>query len=124
MPKYRILANPGGDIRPIKIGFSWPAFFLNVLWAVANGLWLVAFLILVLAFSGLILFASTIQSSLVLVGLTAVSAEAALLTFLGLRANDVLASHLERRGYVLTSVVSAPNLPTALDMASTERHAA
>jgi len=124
LPTYRILTNDLGDTRAVKVGFSWPAFFLNVLWAVANGLWVVALLILVLAVCGLILFSSAVQSSPVLVSLGAVSAEVALLTFLGARGNDVLASHLERRGYVKSSVVSAPNLPSALEIASTEPHAA
>lgn len=124
LPSYRILRNDLGDTRVVKVGFSWPAFFLNVLWAVANGLWVVAFLILVLAVCGLVLFSSAVQSSPILVSLGAIFAEAAFLIFLGSRANDWLTSHLEGCGYVISTVVSAPSVPRALEIASTESHAA
>jgi hypothetical protein len=120
LPEYRILTNEVGDTRAVKVGFSWPALSLNVLWAVANGLWVVALLIVVLAACGVLLFANTAQSSAVLATLGAVSAGLAFLVFLGFRANDMLTSHLESRGYIKSSVVSAPNLPGALEIASTE----
>ena len=120
LPSYRILRNDLGDTRAVKVGFSWPAFCLNVLWAVANGLWAVALLIVVLAVCGLILFSSAVESSPVLVRLSAVAAGVAFLTFLGSRANDMLTSHLEGRGYSKSSVVSATNLPSALEIASTK----
>ncbi len=122
LPKYRIMINDRGDIRAVKAGFSWPAFSLNILWAVANGLWLVAFLTVVLAGCGLLLFSSAAPSSPVLVLLGAASAGLAFLVFLGFRANDMLTSHLEGHGYINSSVVSAPNLPDALEIASTEPH--
>lgn len=124
LPRYRILRNDVGDTRAVKTGFSWPAFFLNIVWAVANGLWAVGLLSVVLATCGFLLFSSAVESSPVLVPLGAASAGLAFLAFLGFRANDMLASHLEGQGYINSSVVSAPNLPGALEIAATDSPAA
>lgn len=124
LPNYRILKKDFLDTRAVKVGFSWPAFSLNVLWALANGLWVVALLVVVLAACGLLLFSSSVQASPVFATVSAFSAGLAILVFLGFRANDMLASHLEGCGYIKTSVVSAPNLPGALELASAESHVA
>ncbi len=121
MPNYRILSNDAGDVRAVKLGFSWPAFCLNLIWLVANGLWLGALLVSVLIFGGLLLFGAAAEESPRLAGAVAVVGELALLLFLGFRANDWLASHLESRGYTLRENIEAPDFPAALELAARDR---
>ena len=119
MPKYRILSNDAGDLRAVKIGFSWPAFILNLIWLVANGLWIGAVLVFVLIVGGLLLFGAAAQESPgPAAGAIAVVGELTLLLFLGFRGNDWLAAHLESHGYTLRETLEAPNFPEALKRAA------
>ena len=123
LPRYRILINDSSDLRAVKVGFSWPAFILNLIWLVANGLWLGALLIFVLIVGGLLLFGSAVQSSPVAASAVFVAAEIALLLYLGFRGNDWLASHLESRGYTQVRTLDATNFENALELASSDHHA-
>ena len=124
MPTYRIMNHESSDLRVIKIGFSWPAAILNLIWLVANGLWLGAILVSVSAFAMLALFGSTVQESPVMVSASAVAAGLALLLFLGFRGNDWLASQLESRGYTLERTFEAEDFASAVDLAMSDRDAA
>jgi hypothetical protein len=123
MTTYRIFKNASGDTRAVKVGFSWPAMILNMIWTIANGLWLGSVLVLVLIFGGLLLFAATVQESPVVASAMVVAGEVALLSFLGFRGNDWLASHLESQGYALMEVVEAPNPIDAVALAVPGRDA-
>jgi len=118
LPNYRILSNDEGDFRAVKIGFSWPAFSLNLIWLVANGLWIGAVLVFVLIVGGLLLFGAAAQESPGPAGTIAVVGELTLLLFLGFRGNDWLAAHLESRGYTLRETLEAPNFPEAVKLAA------
>jgi len=118
LPNYRILSNDAGDFRAVKIGFSWPAFSLNLIWLVANGLWIGAVLVFVLIAGGLLLFGAAAQESPGPAGAITVVGELTLLFFLGFRGNDWLAAHLESSGYTLRETLEAPNFPAALKLAA------
>ncbi|MES2247002.1 MAG: DUF2628 domain-containing protein [Pseudomonadota bacterium] len=47
MKNYKIFKHPSGDMRVIKKGWSWPAFFLGWIWALRHGLWSLALGVLV-----------------------------------------------------------------------------
>ena len=123
MTTYRILKNVSGDTRAVKVGFSWPAMLLNLVWTIANGLWLGSLLVFVLIFGGLLLFAAAFQESPIVASVMGVAGEVALLCFLGFRGNEWLASHLESQGYAMMEVVEAPNSIDALALAAPDRHA-
>ncbi len=120
MPDYRILKKDSGDVRAIKIGFSWPAAVLNLIWLVANGLWLGAFLVFLLVAGGLILLGSAVQESPVAAGSFFVFSVIALLFFLGLRGNDWLASHLESQDYRHAQTLEAGGFAEALELAASD----
>jgi hypothetical protein len=90
------------DVVLIKEGFSWPAFFLSVLWALWMRLWLVAlgFLTLELAWSMLAgwLRLAPVAQAMVSLGLAAA---------IGFVANDLRRWTLFRRGYAEVGVVAA-----------------
>ena len=121
MPRYRILTSDSSDLRAVKVGFSWPAFLLNLIRLVANGLWLGALLISVLFVGGFLLSSSAVQSSPVAASAGFVSAVIALLVYLGIRGNDWLASHLESRGYTHACTLDATNFENALELATSDQ---
>jgi hypothetical protein len=123
LPSYRILRNDSSDMRIIKIGFSWPALLLNLIWLVANGLWLGAILVFVLIGGSWLLFGAAVQESPIAAGAIGLFGEIALLLFLGFRGNDWLASQLESRGYTHVRTVEATNFENALELAASDRHA-
>lgn len=42
MNSYQIFKHPSGKVEAVKQGWSWPAFFFNIIWAMFKKLWLVA----------------------------------------------------------------------------------
>lgn len=55
MKKTLTLIHPSGKVAQVKVGFSWPAFFLGPLWAIVKRLWL-HFLILIMVAQALNFF--------------------------------------------------------------------
>jgi hypothetical protein len=121
LPSYRILKNDSSEMRVIKIGFSWPALLLNLIWLVANGLWLGATLVFVLMAGGWLLFSAAAQESPIAAGAIGLFGGIALLLYLGFRGNDWLASQLESRGYTLGETLEATNFPEAHKLAAPDR---
>lgn len=96
------------DMVLVKEGFSWPAFFFSVLWAVSRGMWLTA----VLLFLASALLGWAVEA----LALDAESESAVTLAFfalVGSFANDWRRAALERRGYEEVGVVAAPGLEAA-----------
>ena len=120
MPTYRILTNGSDDLRAIKIGFSWPAFLLNLIWLISNGLWLGGILVFILVGGGLLVFAESVQESPLAASVIVFVAEFALLLFLGFRGNDWLAAHLESRGYEQVQALEAKGFVEALELATSD----
>ena len=96
--------DPDRDLVLVKEGFSWPAFFFSMLWALWLRLWLVAGLFLLVQAALSLVLAVWRPDP---VSAAAVSAGAALI--LAFAANDLRRWTLGRRGFVETSVVAADN---------------
>ena len=112
MPLYTIHERytPSGgepDLMLVKEGFSWPGFFWPVLWLPYLGDWLglITYLALVgtLAVLGFLFLLPLAAAAVLLVGLL----------FLAALANDWRRWRLERRGYVTSGVIGAPDLGSA-----------
>jgi hypothetical protein len=109
MKVFTVHTRPGGldpdrDVVLVKEGFSWPAFFFSLVWALWCRLWLVAlgiFLIEVAA-NGLLaaLGADPPTQAALSLGLAAA---------LGVIGNDLKRWTLGRRGYIESDIVAAPD---------------
>lgn len=54
MSQYRIYSDTTGELEAIKAGWSWPAFFFNVIWALTKGMWeLVIAILLIFLIAGM-----------------------------------------------------------------------
>ncbi|MSO84345.1 MAG: DUF2628 domain-containing protein [Rhodospirillales bacterium] len=101
--------DPDRDVALVKEGFSWPAFFLGVPWALFRRLWFAA-LVLALATAGIATLAylagldPTTQTALTL-GLSAA---------FGWLGNDLRRRKLERAGFVFRGAVAGDSFDAAL----------
>lgn len=101
---YRVPASPSENVTFIKDGFSWPAFFVPLIWLVVKRLWLefVLYVAAVLAISALPWLLHLPDT---FVGLLSV-----LLHFwLGLEGNNLLRRSLERRTFLEEGVAMGQN---------------
>ncbi len=92
----------------VKDGFSWPAFFFGPLWALANRLWVVGALLIVLLI-GIDVLARTMD------GGDALQARLLLgpALLLGFHGNDLRQWSLQRAGYELTAIVGGADITDA-----------
>ena len=101
--------DPDRDVVLVKEGFSWPAFFFGVPWALLGRLW-VAALALALATAGIAALAHmagpdpATRAALIL-GLSA---------GFGWLGNDLKRRKLEREGFVFRGAVAGDNFDAAL----------
>lgn len=42
MKQFKIFLNASGQVEAVKQGWSWPAFFFSVIWAITKRLWIIA----------------------------------------------------------------------------------
>ena len=96
------------DVRFVKEGFSWPAFFVSLPWALVKGLWRVAlgFFLAQLALSAAIEALHVSDSAAA--GLTL-----AYFILAGMFGNDLMRAELARRGYAQIGVIAASDLAAA-----------
>lgn len=92
----------------VKDGFSWPAFFFGPLWALANRLWVVSVLVIVVLIAiGMLTRAleggEALQAWLLL----------GFAVLLGFHGNDLRQWSLERAGYELTAIVGGADITDA-----------
>lgn len=102
-------AEPDREIVLVKEGFNWSAALFSLVWALANGLWMAASLILV---GGV-----AIELALSLSGadpLTAAAAALAYLLVIGYQGNGWLRATHEGRGWRMAGVSAAPDRDAAL----------
>jgi hypothetical protein len=100
--------DPEADIRLVKEGFSWPAFFFSFVWALWCRLWLVAagLLILEVAVGAVLSFLNDDWGTQAAVSLgTAV--------LIGVFANDLKRWTLFRRNYSEVAVVTGSGIDAA-----------
>ncbi|MBR9754094.1 DUF2628 domain-containing protein [Cobetia sp. 4B] len=109
MASFRILTHPEHGTRAVKIGWSWPAFFFGLFWALYKRMWLLA-----ASLFGFIVLSSVfipatqggqLISNILFLGLN--------LT-ISLKGNLWYASLLETQGYQEQAQVSARNPDDAL----------
>ncbi len=96
------------DIRLVKEGFSWPAFFFSLIWALWCRLWLAA--------AGIFLAEFALGAILSLLGADDVTRLIVSLGFaalVGVVGNDIKRWTLFRQGFLQTAVVSAPDRDSA-----------
>lgn len=93
----------------VKEGFSWPAFFFALPWALYHRLWLTA-----AAMVALIAAMSVAVEELRLGQLSVSLICFAIAVLVGLLGNDWRRAALRRRGYGEGGVVTAPNIETGL----------
>jgi hypothetical protein len=93
----------------VKEGFSWPAFLLSFLWALAHRLWLAAAVIaaahVVLSIAVLLLGADPVSEIALSLGLGLI---------VGFVANDLRRRKLARQGFAFAGVVVADDADLAL----------
>ena len=101
--------DPDRDVVLVKEGFSWPAFFFSVPWALLRRLWLVAFV-----------FAASVAGAEAFAHLAGLDPTTRMALTLGLSVvfgwlgNDLRRRKLEREGFVFRGVVSGENRDGAL----------
>lgn len=96
------------DVRFVKDGFSWPAFFFPLVWLVLKGqwLWLVLYL-LALALIGAVATAAHLTEGLVALQVMASS------LLLGLEGNDIYRRSLARAGFSFLGPAAGSDLEAA-----------
>ncbi|MBW2712438.1 MAG: DUF2628 domain-containing protein [Deltaproteobacteria bacterium] len=104
-----------GLVQPVKLGFSWPAFFFGIAWAVFKQLWLVASLMMLgsitfTSISGMIASPETPPDPNIFI-LWALSVSA----LFGAYGNDWVRKDLERQGYQVMCEVEANTPQDALE---------
>lgn len=102
MSRYRLFKSPDGDIVRVKQGFSWQAFFVGSLSAIARRAWLLAtvgasFYVGQAYLDG----APTPTSRTAALGLVLVGFYAVYMLFCGVNGNRWLGDSLRRRGFTL-----------------------
>lgn len=114
MKVYEIYEHPEHGRKAVKVGFSWPGFFFNYIWALSKRLWLVfaIYILLVLwvefyrgtpgAHSNLVLSVGTMATGLFI------------LSAYGIYGNRWVARSLIRRGYSLVSKITGRSRSDAL----------
>jgi len=113
--------DPDRDIVVIKEGFSWPAFFFGILWALWNRLWIAGALLLATTAAVHLVSQSMITGRF---GQTAVTLGLAVIV--GLIGNDLRRWTLDRADFRFAGIASGPNADEALrrffdgDRAATE----
>lgn len=116
MTSYLVLEAPNGPGRDHKTTrfiadrFVWLALFAPWLWLAINRLWLAAAIVVIALFAaGQISTFAGFEPAGILFGLAT-----GIIT--ALEGRDFLVRHLIRKGWTLTSVVSAPDLSSAEDI--------
>lgn len=45
MTTYKVYTHPTNGVEAVKVGFSWPAFFFSIFWAMFKKMWMVALIL-------------------------------------------------------------------------------
>lgn len=95
-------SSPDRDAVLVREGFSWPAFFFSVAWALVHRMWFAA-LLMAAALAGL----AALTDALGVSGFVAEAIGLAVAFWIGCEANDWRRAALRRRGYAELGVVCA-----------------
>ena len=109
MASFRILTHPEHGTRAVKIGWSWPAFFFGLFWALYKRMWLLAASLFGFIVLSSVFIPATMEGQLI-----------SNVLFLGLnltismKGNQWYASLLETQGFTREAQVEARNPGDAL----------
>lgn len=112
MKQYKVFQHPSGTAEAVKQGWSWPAFFFSVVWAMVKKQWALAVLVLIgtLAVRVLVGASDSGQTGEGLVNLIGFIIN---LVF-GAAGNSWHERNLISRGYQFSNTVSAANAEGAV----------
>ena len=100
--------NPARDMILVKEGFSWPAFFFTVIWALWKRMWwIAAAFVAVLGLAAWVLEMAQMSESIRQIVMLAVCAT------IGMVANDIRRWHLANLGYAEVAMIGAKNIDDA-----------
>ncbi len=112
MKNYRVFRHPTGIQEVVKLGWSWPAFFFGVIWALIKNLWTIAIVTAVgLFLLGFILGSSGAEEDAAML-LNLLSLVIAII--FGMNGNAWREASLISRGYEHVDTVTAANPEGAL----------
>ena len=112
MKYFDVFEHPVRGVQAIKHGFSWPAFFFHVWWALFHRAWLFALLLFaLLAGVAVVALISTRESAILAWALLPL----AVYVFAGLYGNEWRRVNVSKRGfsYVSTEQAETPDAATA-----------
>ena len=117
---FRVYHHPTLGYEAVKVGFSWPALVLGLIWMAAKGLWGLAVLWLLsyvaLAIIEVTTYDLSSHSAQVILSLTLVGVYLMLSLVPGIKGNAWHATNLTRRGYQMVKEVQADTPEDALRM--------
>ncbi len=118
---FKIYEHPAQGIEAVKVGFSWPAFFITVIWMMVHRLWRLAVLwiglyAIVRVSEGFVerMEDSTLTFLLLFIVFIAWGA---LCLIPGMRGNSWRGKNLVRRGYILSQTIRADSGGDAISKA-------
>ena len=106
MKKFKIFEYPGGAREAVKVGWSWPAFFFNMIWLFVKGLYYIGigYIFGFLVFAFLLGFLGVSKQDIDRIfGLTNLF----VMMIFGVFVNKWRESNLQKRGYKIKDTVSA-----------------
>ncbi len=112
MREFRVYQHPTHAYQPVKVGFSWPAFFFSAIWMLVKKLWGLAGLWFALYLLLSLMEAVTDEAQSepgfqAIMYLLLAGSNFALALIPGFKGNTWRCQNLERRGYKLTRKVHA-----------------
>jgi len=113
MKVFDIYQGPDGEYAAVKRGFSWPAFFFGVFWALYKRMWLVALALFGVAILFSIVDQAVAESNLLLMAVSIFSIGFSI--WVGFNANDWVRNHLIKQGYRHVGSVEAGSPKAAID---------
>jgi hypothetical protein len=119
--QYKIFEHPNTRIEAVKQGWSWPAFFFSVYWAIAKKMWLLGIGTLLGTFAGV--FCLGFIMTIVGLGERSIDGLAKLVgiaikLIFGANGNKWRENNLHSRGYTMKGTVAAKNQEEAVDLYS------
>ncbi len=111
MSQYTIFSDNTNEFEAIKIGWSWPAFFFNVIWALTKGMWkLVIGILLIFLVAGM--FVRMTDGDIMWTNILSLIIS----LILGATANTLQAKKLATYGFEPIATISANNPEQAISL--------
>ena len=111
MKTFKVYKHPTQGLEAVKVGFSWPAFFFNIVWMLLKKLWALALLwfgfYFVLALIKTVTASAEESGAQALVYLLLWGAYVALNLVPGFKGNQWREANLVKRGYELVGTAPA-----------------